>query len=111
MPDPVVRNITIVKGRYYAHVLTFNDALSRAGFRYRAQVRRDPEDTGTPDAEFSVDSSSTADANVVVFMLSADQTEAIPGSHAEWDIEEIDEAGRPTSVVLGDVKLVQGVTH
>jgi hypothetical protein len=109
------RDIEIIRGDDYAHLLTFVDEnhvpLDLTGYTGAAQIRRDPAAVGTPEATFTVTFPNPIDGEVLLTLTDA-QTTALPAVKCtySWDLE-LTITGQTTTLIGGKVSIVQDVTH
>jgi hypothetical protein len=103
------RDIRIVRGEPYVHVVEFEeDPLS---WTYRAQLRLDPmNDEGDPDAVFDVDDVDLPITGELYLNLTETQTEALdPLKVYRWNLERIDEVNAAETIVGGLAYIEQKV--
>lgn len=98
----------------YAHEITFVDSnsapLDVSNRTWAAQVRSDPSSSGSPDATFSVDTTSAA-TGIIVLALTTTATAALqPGRAYRWDLQAT-VGSDVTTMVAGSVTVVQDVTR
>jgi hypothetical protein len=105
-----VRDITIVRGDAYTHVIEFQD--DPTDFTYRAQIRLDPTATGTPDLTFDIDDLDLAISGELILSLTPAQTLTLnPAKVYRWNLERLDELGNPNTILGGVATVDQKVTH
>lgn len=102
------RDITIVRGDLYTHVLEFTDDPTL--FTYRAQLRLDPMASGTPDLVFAVDETLKANKLVILSAEPEVTAELDPTVTYRWTVEQINPDGDPESLMGGVVTIEQKVS-
>lgn len=111
------RDIEIIRGDDYAHLLTFvdenHDPLDLAGYGGAAHIRRFPSTTGTPEASFTVTFPAPTTNGEVLLTLTDTQTTALPAVKCDysWDLQLTTSGGQVLTPVMGKVSIVQDVTH
>lgn len=106
---PAQRDIDIVAGDVYVHVIEFVE--DPTPYTYRAQLRQDPTVTGSaPEAVFAVDTGDLAVTGELVLTLTPAQTAALaPTKRYRWNLERV--AGTdPTTIIAGAVDVVRKVS-
>lgn len=111
------RDIEIIRGDDYAHLLTFvdenHDPIDLTGYTGSAQIRRHPATTGTPEATFTVTFPAPATNGEVLLTLSDTLTAGLPAVKCtySWDLQLVTSSGQTITPVGGGVKILQDVTH
>jgi hypothetical protein len=107
----LVEDLEIFQGDDYVVTVTVRDSLGAAynlaGFTAKAQVRRQPADSGPVVAEFGA---AVQLPNLVVLSLTNAQTLALAGTYY-WDVQIKSSAGAVTTLARGRVLSAQEVTR
>lgn len=110
------RDIEIIRGDDYAHLLTFvdenRDPIDLTGYTGAAQIRKLSSATGTPEAQFTVAFPNPTDGEVLL-TLTDTQTSALVVVKCgyNWDLQLTTSGGQTITPVIGKVTVVQDVTH
>lgn len=110
------RDIEIIRGDDYFHLLTFLDAnrdpIDLTGFTGAAHVRKSPASTSAPEATFVV-TIDDPESGQVLLELDSDQTNGLSPIKCNyyWDLELITGIDQTITPVRGKVIVVQDVTH
>jgi hypothetical protein len=103
----------ITAGDDEVQVLTFSE-LPYSGTRvWKAQVRKQPGVSGTPEAECGVVGSDVEGIQTVAIALTEAQTRELGDLRAKclyWDLQVVD-SGVTTTVIRGEVAVTQDVTQ
>lgn len=110
------RDIEIVRGDDYFHLLTFldenQDPIDLTGFTGAAHLRRNAASTGAPEATFLV-TIDDPETGQVLLELTAAQTSVLAAIKCKyyWDLELTTAADQVITPIGGKVTVVQDVTH
>jgi len=114
MATPGKRDISLVKGDDYTHVVTITSdgstPIDITGRAYTAMVRRDKATTGTAEATITC-TITTAASGILTLTMSDTVTDALnPGYRYYWDLQEVS-GSTTTTILAGTVSVLQDVTH
>lgn len=110
---PAKRNIALVRGDDYRHMVTFTDEagdpLDVSAKSYAAQVRAHPDDAAIL-ADFTVDDAGAA-TGTIWLTIDAATTALLAVGRRAWDIQETDGDGFVTTLMGGAVDVLADVTR
>lgn len=110
------RDIEIVRGDDYFHLLTFldeaQDPIDLTGFTGEAHIRRKPASISAPEAVFTV-TIDDPETGQVLLELDSSQTSGLNAIKCKyyWDLELTTVADQTITPIGGKVTVVQDVTH